>query len=597
MSSNPSVPDTLFTRIFEASPVAMAIHSRTDGRLVSVNEACANLLGFSRSELLALPTEALGLVEPALLDKLTDAIAISGHLPDRTLTIRARDGSAHDVLVSVQLAEWDGQSYAFTLLQELTDYNRASAALRESESRFRRFFEAIPLPVVVFDVATLAILDVNDMTVAQYGYGREDLLGRPVTMLWPPEERPAQTVALQAANAPTGPQQHQRRDGTPIEVDAISGPLVIDDQDARLATFADVTEQRATEAARRHSEEQLRLIADVTTDVIWEFDPAGQTAVYSGGMKTLFGHDAGPRPAPAWWLSLIHPDDRDRVRQELRDAIPQFHGLWNTQYRFLRADGSYAHVLDRGYAIQDEPEGLRVVGAMVDITRQIELQEATARAQQEERRRLAGDLHNAVTQSVYSLTLMTEAARRRAMQGDTQSAFDYVDRLGELGRQALKEMRLLVYELRPAALQEQPLVAALQTRLDAVELRAGVQARLLVEAEPDLPLAVQTELFQIAEEALNDTLKHAAATAVDVLIGGDDHTLRLEIRHNGQGLLSAPDSDANTGSLELVRMRERVQNVGGTFVVETNPGKGTTVRVTLEREKRENGKSDPHPHL
>jgi signal transduction histidine kinase len=183
------------------------------------------------------------------------------------------------------------------------------------------------------------------------------------------------------------------------------------------------------------------------------------------------------------------------------------------------------------------------------------------------------------------------------MQGDTQSAFDYVDRLGELGRQALKEMRLLVYELRPAALQEQPLVAALQTRLDAVELRAGVQARLLVEAEPDLPLAVQTELFQIAEEALNDTLKHAAATAVDVLIGGDDHTLRLEIRHNGQGLLSAPDSDANTGSLELVRMRERVQNVGGTFVVETNPGKGTTVRVTLEREKRENGKSDPHPHL
>ena len=247
--------------------------------------------------------------------------------------------------------------------------------------------------------------------------------------------------------------------------------------------------------------------------------------------------------------------------------------------------------------MQDDPEGLRVVGAMVDITRQIELQEATARAQQEERQRLASDLHNAVTQSLYSLTLMTEAARRRAVQGNTQAAFDYVDRLGELGRQALKEMRLLVYELRPAAQQEQSLVAALQTRLDAVEQRAGVQARLLVEGEPNLPVATQTELFHVAEEALNNTLKHAAATAVDVIIGGDERRLRLEIRDNGLGLLPTSDSAPNTRELGLARIRERVDNLGGTFAVETHPGKGTTVRVTLDVGNGENGKSDPHPHL
>ena len=101
----------------------------------------------------------------------------------------------------------------------------------------------------------------------------------------------------------------------------------------------------------------------------------------------------------------------------------------------------------------------------------------------------------------------------------------------------------------------------------------------------------------MAEEALNDALKHAAATAVDVRIGGDECSLQLEIRHNGQGFLSAPDSAPNAGGLGLARMREQVQNLGGTFVVETNPGRGTTVRVTLEREKRENGKIDPHPHL
>ena len=597
MSSNPLAPYTLFTRIFEASPVAMSIHNRADGRLITANEACARLLGFSRQELLQLPTEALGLVDAGLLNALTEAIAAAGHLPDSTLSIRARDGSAHDVLVSVQLAEWDGQSYAFTLIQELTDYNRASAALRESKARFRLFFESLPLPVVVFDAVTLVILDLNEMTVAQYGYSRAELLGRPLVMLWPPDERPAQTIALRAGNTPTGLLRHQRRDGTPIEVEASSQPIAIGDQSARLATLADVTEQRANEAARHRGEEQLRLIADVTTDVIWEFDPARQIAVYSAGMKTLFGHDAGPRPSPAWLLSLIHPDDRDRVRQELRDAIPQFHGLWNSQYRFLRADGSYAHVLDRGYAVQDEREGLRVIGAMVDITRQIELQEVTRRAAEAERRRLANDLHDAVTQSVYSLTLMTEAARRRAMQGDERAAFDYVDRLGELGRQALKEMRLLVYELRPAALQEQSLVAALQTRLDAVEQRAGVQARLRVEVEPDLPLARQNELFQVVEEALNNTLKHAAATVVDVVIGGDAHSLWLEIRHNGQGFLFAPHSAADAADLWLASIGKRVDNLGATFAVKTNHNTGTTVRITLEREKRENGKGDPHPHL
>lgn len=335
----------------------------------------------------------------------------------------------------------------------------------------------------------------------------------------------------------------------------------------------------------------------MTTDVIWEFDPARQTAVYSGGMKTLFGHDAGPRPAPDWWLSLIHPDDHDRVLNELRAAIPHYKGLWNSQYRFRRADGSYAHVLDRGYALQDEAEGLRVVGAIVDITRQIELQEAASRAAEAERRRLARDLHDAVTQSVYSLTLMTEAARRRAMLGDERAAFDYVDRLGELARQALKEMRLLVYELRPAALEDESLVPALQARLDAVEQRAGVQARLLVEAEHDLPVAVQAELFRVAEEALNNTLKHAAATAVDIIIGGDDQRLLLEIRDNGRGFGPLPAGAPPPSGLGLVSMRERVDNLGGALEVETSPGKGTTVRVTLELGNGDNGKSDPHPHL
>ena len=586
---------SLFARIFNASPVAMALFARADGLCVAVNDAFARLLGYSTDDLIGRHTDELGLLDSDTWRLVGQTVVESGQLVDRPLQVHARDGSVHDVLVSVQSAEWEGASYLIALLQDLTEYQRARQALRDAETRFRLFFEAIPLPVVVFDSESLVILDVNAMTVAQYGYEREELLGQSALILWPKTQQPAWAAALHADGAPSGPVDHVRRDRTPLTVEAGSQPITLDDRPARLATFADVTEKRANEAARRHSEEQLRIIAEVTTDVIWEFDLKQQIANYSNGMLTLFGHDAGPRPAPSWWLSHVHPDDRDRVQRELRAAIPHSGGLWTSRYRFRRADGSYAHVLDRGYAFPETADGVRVVGAMVDITRQIELQEAAARATQEERQRLARDLHDAVTQSVYSLTLMTEAARRRATLGEQAAAFEYVDRLSELARQALKEMRLLVYELRPAALQDEPLVAALQARLDAVEQRAGVQTRLRAEAELHLPPAIETQLFRVAEEALNNALKHAAATAVEVVIGGDAQHVTLEIRDNGVGFESA--AVPAPAGLGLVSMRERVDNLGGTFEVTTHPGQGTTVRVSLELGNGENGQSDPNSDL
>ena len=586
---------SLFAHIFDASPVAMALFARADGRCLAANDTFARLLGYPTGELIGRRTDEMGLLDSNTWRLVGQTVVASGKLTDRPLQVRARDGVVRDVLVSIQTAEWAGEETILALLQDLTEYNNVRQAMRDAEARFRLFFESIPLPVVVFDSETLAVLDVNAMAVAQYGYGREELLGQSALMLWPAAQQTAWAAALRAGNAPSGPTDHVRRDGTSIAVVADSQPITLDGCAARLATFADVTEQRANEAARRRSEQQLRLIADVTTDVIWDFDLNRQTANYSGGMHTLFGHDAGPRPAPGWWLSHVHPDDRERVQQELRAAIPRGGGLWVSRYRFRRADGSYAHVLDRGYALPDTGDGVRVFGAMVDISRQIELQEATARATQSERQRLAHELHDAVTQSIYSLALMTEAARRRATAGEQASAFEYVDRLNEFARQALKEMRLLVYELGPAALHNEPLVAGLQARLDAVEQRAGVRARLRVAAEARLSPATEALLFRVAEATLNDALKHAAATAIEITIDNDADHVVLEIRDNGAG--GHPTSISDPTHLELVRLRERVHNLGGTFEVTTYPGQGTTVRVRVKPGNGEYGQSHPNSNL
>jgi signal transduction histidine kinase len=210
----------------------------------------------------------------------------------------------------------------------------------------------------------------------------------------------------------------------------------------------------------------------------------------------------------------------------------------------------------------------------------------------EERGRLARDLHDSVTQSLYSLTLFAEAARRVASLGDMARTAEFLERVSSTALQALKEMRLLVHELRPLALERDRLIGALQQRLDAVEGRAGIQARLLVEGALDLPMAVESELYHIAQEALNNALKHAAASAVVVrlscqvqhkaarITAGCMHLIRLEVCDNGCGF--EPDHASEHGGLGLISLRERTARLGGEIHIRSAPGQGTTVIVDLQ---------------
>jgi signal transduction histidine kinase len=197
-----------------------------------------------------------------------------------------------------------------------------------------------------------------------------------------------------------------------------------------------------------------------------------------------------------------------------------------------------------------------------------------------ERERLARELHDSVTQSLYSLTLLAEASQRLLGSGEPDRAAEYTGRLGEIAQQALREMRLLVYQLRPLVLKREGLVGALQQRLDAVEKRAGVDARLLVEGKLDLPALVEEGLYRIAQEALNNALKHAAARSVVLRIRAGAGRVVLEVEDGGCGFDPAGVSDQ--GGMGLTSMRERAERLGGSFSLVSAPGEGTTVRVVVE---------------
>ncbi len=199
-----------------------------------------------------------------------------------------------------------------------------------------------------------------------------------------------------------------------------------------------------------------------------------------------------------------------------------------------------------------------------------------------ERNRLARDLHDAVTQSLYSVTLYAEAAVRLLNSGDHTTAAKHLRELRDTAQEALREMRLLIFELRPLALEKSGLAAALQARLEAVEGRTGIQVELNVvgaEYADGLPYGVQEELYHIAQEALNNVLKHAHARHVRVSLSVSEGATCLEISDDGVSF--DPAQAAQAGGLGLAGMKERAQKIGGTIGFDSAPGQGTKVTIRV----------------
>jgi signal transduction histidine kinase/ligand-binding sensor domain-containing protein len=198
----------------------------------------------------------------------------------------------------------------------------------------------------------------------------------------------------------------------------------------------------------------------------------------------------------------------------------------------------------------------------------------------EERNRLARELHDSVTQSLYGVTLYADAAARLLDTGQVPPAVDNLRKLRHTARGALEEMRLLIFELRPPILEQEGLAAALESRLEAVEGRVGLKTQLRLEGGGQLSPDVQEGLYRIALEALNNVLKHAQASCVTVSLIQGSQLAELKIVDDGVGF------DLNvaqkSGGLGLKGMKERAEQIGGQLTVKSEPGMGTTVQVAVK---------------
>jgi signal transduction histidine kinase/HAMP domain-containing protein len=292
-------------------------------------------------------------------------------------------------------------------------------------------------------------------------------------------------------------------------------------------------------------------------------------------------------------------------QSELKDLV-QKEGVRLVVSTPLMAKGKTLGVIDLGTDVPrtiqpEEMSLLAAIGHQIGVA--VENARLYGQAQQlaviKERNRLARDLHDSVMQALYGVTLYSEAAWRQLASGDVRLTGDHLREIRSTAQEALREMRLLIFELRPPVLKEEGLVAALRSRLESVEERVGMQTQLQVDGDGRLPPEIEEGLYRVAVEALNNTLRHSFGNSVTVRLcmptragaggasaagheRGEGQVVSLEVVDDGVGFDPVSVRERG-GGLGLRGMEERVARLGGQLELTSSPGMGTQVRVEVSR--------------
>jgi two-component system sensor histidine kinase UhpB len=361
---------------------------------------------------------------------------------------------------------------------------------------------------------------------------------------------------------------------------------------------------------RRLAEEELRrvlerfeLTARASNDAIWDWDLVTDQLWWGDGFQKLFGHKRGElEPTSLSWTKRLHPEDKSRIINGIYKVIKSDKHYWYDEYRFLRKDGSYAHVYDRGYVIRDRAgKAVRMVGGMSDVTERKQAEEElrrsgeqlrglTARLQtlrEEERTRMAREIHDELGQMLTGLKMDLRWIERKLGELDgspsLNALLDKAVEAGELTDATIARVQKLAVELRPSVLDNLGLVSAIRGEAQRFQERTAISCALLLpESLLQLSPETNTAIFRIFQETLTNITRHAGASQVQVGLFEAGDQVVLEVRDNGKGI--PLESVESSDSLGLIGMRERAAMLGGDITFARRPTGGTQVTLRLPRD-------------
>jgi PAS domain S-box-containing protein len=361
--------------------------------------------------------------------------------------------------------------------------------------------------------------------------------------------------------------------------------LVLDNAQIYTQLQTELAERKRVEEDLRESRENFQRYFNMSTVGMCVTSPDRHWIEANGRLRQMLGYSAEELDNLTW-SEVTHPDDLDVDLRLFNQILDKQRDSYQLDKRFLRKDGTILYTTLYVSCYRNPDGSVRYfLASLVDITSRKLAEESLLKlAAIEERQRLARDLHDSVNQSIHGLMLFAETLVSTLQKGNADRARQIADRLQESARQALKETRLMLYEMQTTDPERSvDLIQDLETRLVTVERRAGVRAQILQEGSLDhCPRAWHENLFWITIEALNNALKHAQARSIQIKISCSSTRLELEIIDDGIGF----EADRpRVGGLGLQNMRDRASLLGGQLTIHSTPKKGS--RVCFRKEFRE----------
>lgn len=364
-----------YRRLIESSPDAVIVTE--GGRIDLVNKAAVQLVGAGNAENVV-GRSLLEFVSPedrGRLDRFCRTLAGAGPASPIEERLLRMDGTPMDVEVIASTLDVRGRRLAQIIVRDITERKRESRALQESEQRLRLITDTISEVFWIADIELDKPVYVSPAYERIWGAPREELdqsLQAFLDTIFPADRE--RVVDNLKARHDVRPFEHEYRIirpdgevrwiwGRGFPVANAAGPVRY-----YVGAAQDITARKRTEEAVRRSLERFELAARATGDALWEVDVTTGAAWWSDTYYERYGYDRDVPPSVDTWAEHIHPEDRPRVLEGFRHAIDRGQATWRDRYRYKRADGSYADVLDRAYVMTDADGHRKLVGAMLDAT-------------------------------------------------------------------------------------------------------------------------------------------------------------------------------------------------------------------------------------
>lgn len=536
-------------------------------------------------------------------------VVVSGTIGEETAVELLKQG-ATDYLLKDRLARLG------PAVNRILEQNSLRRTKRHAEEALRfqaQMLDFIGQAVIATDPAG-RIVYANRFAAGLYGWSTEEMTGRNIMEIMVGESsRPEAEAIMQRLNGGAswaGEFTVRHRDGRIFPVQVTNAPVL--DKAGRVVAIigvsSDITDRKQTEQILRHSEQELRLLAETLTREkarlvaaqavakvgSWETELSTGKVSWSEQTHRIFETDpASFSPTHHDFLQLVHPEDRGRVNTAFEDSV-NVRIPCRIEHRICTLTGALKIVEERWQTFFDDAgRPLRAVGTCQDISDQKRAEQELRESEQqlhalvgrlnlvreEEAKRIARELHDDLGQNLTALKM------ELAMLGARLKAVDPVlgDTAGRMQRlvdRTIETVQKIAGELRLGQLDLLGFTAALETELADYQRRSGLRCVLRRSPEvPDLAEPQATAVFRIAQEALTNVARHANASAVDIELDTKDGQLVLEIRDNGRGITPAELTERS--SFGLLGMKERAEGAGAKLSITGRPGHGTTVRISL----------------